>query len=379
SVSLRADPKKPVTARIDLGAPERPTAMVLPIEVSAGTSKMVIERGVIVDYGPRKVVDVPQRWQGGMRLRGQPETFDFGQTGAHVRAGEQSCGGDRRKAITMHPPYVGGVGYAFARLDPIRLPPKPKAVFRALVGKGDGSDPGDGILYRVAVIDESGQETVLAEKTVAQHKWELIEADLSRFAGKEVQLKLISDVGPNDNSIGDWACWADLRIETPGTELTYTLLDDPYALRREPGPHMIQGVTEEQLRTARRGWLHYDGMGLSGNIPPYQTYAELNGVPIGMLAPAGGDEVHGKWAEDVRLELPREAIAALRPLNQLVIHNPQRDYFKVRRFWIELELQDGRKCSSYISDVTFTQPPEWPYAEGILVPFSRAITVYISF
>jgi hypothetical protein len=62
-----------------------------------------------------------------------------------------------------------------------------------------------------------------------------------------------------------------------------------------------------------------------------------------------------------------------------VLKNPQRDYFKVRRFWIELELADGRKCSSEVSSATYTQPPGWTYAEGIGVPFGEYITIDIWF
>jgi len=61
------------------------------------------------------------------------------------------------------------------------------------------------------------------------------------------------------------------------------------------------------------------------------------------------------------------------------LKNPQSDYFKVRRFWIELELADGRKCSSEVSSATYTQPPGWTYAEGIGVPFGEDITTDIWF
>jgi len=44
-----------------------------------------------------------------------------------------------------------------------------------------------------------------------------------------------------------------------------------------------------------------------------------------------------------------------------------------------LELADGRKCSSDISVATYTQPPSWPYMEGIGVPFGQDITVEIWF
>jgi hypothetical protein len=51
----------------------------------------------------------------------------------------------------------------------------------------------------------------------------------------------------------------------------------------------------------------------------------------------------------------------------------------VRRFWLELQLADGRKCSSDTSTATFTQPPSWPYAEGIGVPHGTDIAVDVWF
>jgi hypothetical protein len=49
--------------------------------------------------------------------------------------------------------------------------------------------------------------------TVTNHAWHAIEADLAPWAGQSVRFKLIADVGPRNNSSGDWACWAQPRIE----------------------------------------------------------------------------------------------------------------------------------------------------------------------
>ena len=59
----------------------------------------------------------------------------------------------------------------------------------------------------------------IGETLVKEHEWAPIEGDLSDFAGKTVRIKLISDVGKNDNSTGDWACWAEMRIETVSPSL----------------------------------------------------------------------------------------------------------------------------------------------------------------
>jgi len=57
--------------------------------------------------------------------------------------------------------------------------------------------------------------------------WTPLEADLSRWAGRKIKLKLMADVGPHDNSSGDWACWSRLRLESLVPELQTTLRDRP--------------------------------------------------------------------------------------------------------------------------------------------------------
>ena len=180
-----------------------------------------------------------------------------------------------------------------------------------------------------------------------------------------MRLKLIIDAGADDNTSGDWACAAEMRIETLQPQLLRMLEGGTEAMRREPGPFPVTGLTIEDLRGARSGRVHYDGIGLSGTGEAYGSFAVLNGVELGNMAPAGGNEAQGIWAEDVTVELTPEAIATLGFRNLFEVHNPKRDWFKVRRFWIELELADGRAVSSQISVAAYTQPPEWPYAEGI--------------
>jgi len=214
---------------------------------------------------------------------------------------------------------------------------------------------------------------------VTTHAWLPIEADLSAWAGKTVRIKLVTDVGRADNSEGDWGCWADMRLESKGKLLQRTLQSDSGAFRTEPGPMPVPGLTVGLLRGAKQGWLHYDGIGLSGGSGQYGSSAMVNGIEIGPMAPAGGDEGKGVWAEKVSVPLTPAAMATLAFRNRFVLLNTGKDWFKVRRFWLELELADGRKCSSDISSSAFTQPPGWPHAEGVGVPFGEDITVDIWF
>ena len=368
-------PHEPTLVSIDLGKPEGESAEILTVEIRSGEIKQQIQRGMRVENAVRSVVSMPARWRGGIRLRGQREKFGYGNTRAYVNSERVTCGKIAKQGLAVHPPWTGGVGYALALYDPITLPADPPAAFRALVGKRDGSVPGDGILYKVAVIDEEGEEAVMGRTLVEKRQWLPIQADLSDFAGETVQIKLISDVGEGDDSSGDWACWADMRIETPKPSLTRILDENTEQYRREPGPFPVKNLTVEDMRGAKRGWLHYDGMGLSGAGKKYGSFAVLNGAELGYMTPAVGDETRNIWAESVSVPLTPEAIRKLSFRNQFKLKNPRRDYFKVRRFWIELELADGRKCSSEISSATYTQPPGWRHAEGIGVPQGDDITV----
>jgi len=186
----------------------------IPLQVKAGP--WTLQRKWKLSFKPTMVavVTFPERYQPKQCLRKGQETPISGDSHATATWSDYTCGGVAKKSLAMHPPYNTGVGYVFALFETVNLPASPKATFRCLVGKGDGSDPGDGILYRVAVVEPDGRQTVVAEKQWIQHAWTPIEADLTAWAGKPIRLKLIADVGPADNSSGDWACWSEMRIES---------------------------------------------------------------------------------------------------------------------------------------------------------------------
>jgi len=326
------------------------------------------------------LVELPDSFTAGQCLRGGKETeiLPESRTIARLRKA-MTCGDKTNDGIFMHPPWQGGVGYAFVLFDPVQLPAEPKGAFRCVIGKADGSDPGDGVLFRAAAVDDWGKETVIAEKQWIQHAWTPLEGDLSPWAGKKIRIKLITDVGPKDNSSGDWACWAGFRIETREPAIVVTLYDKPVRLAHEPGPHPVPGLRLDDLGKAKRGRLHFQAQGLEAS-PPYVSRAEINGVLIGKLPGGkGSNEVKNIWSETMAVALPPKAILSLAAKNRLKVLNPGNDCFKIRGFWIELELADGRKCSSRIATTVYTQPPTWPYAEGVSVPRDQSIESDIVF
>jgi len=146
----------------------------------------------------------------GIQIRGRAAEPVRAGTGARSTAGTVICGGVAKSGLTMHPPYLEGTGLAFMRYS-LELPDRP-VEFSAAVGKGDGSDPGDGIYYRVEV-EVDGARKVVAEQHVGTHAWKPVAADLSAWRGRRVMLFLVADCGPKDNSAGDWAAWGDLKLK----------------------------------------------------------------------------------------------------------------------------------------------------------------------
>jgi hypothetical protein len=160
----------------------------------------------------KKAVTLPAWYARGMALRNQPEQALDSSTGAQLHAASSSCGGETKpRGLFMHPPYMGGTGYTFARYA-LTLPREPQT-FRCRVGKQDGSDPGDGILFKVVVEEADGKRTEIARRLVTAHAWHALEGALTPWAGKSIALLLITDVGEKNNSSGDWAAWSDLRLE----------------------------------------------------------------------------------------------------------------------------------------------------------------------
>lgn len=372
------EPNQPLSTRVSLGTPASESAEILELSLRSGPAVERREIGLRTVRAVSTLAPWPAKHTDGMSFRGQHETAEFGTSGTVVTPRAAGCGGIEKNVLFMHPPWQGGVGYCYAVFDPVHLPAAPVAVMRASLGKEDGSDPGDGILFKLVVLDDSGVESVAGQGTVTRHEWQPFEADLSRWAGKKVRLKLVTDVGTSDNSSGDWGCWADLRIESREPMLARALEPDVERLRRSAGPHAISGPRIEDLRSATNGWLHYEGKGLEGS-GPYGTVALLNGVELGDMAGAHGDEINGLFSAPATMALNPAAIRSLGRRNLVTLRNPRHDCFSVRRFWIELEWSDGRRGSSDISTATYTQPSGWKYAEGILVPADQDLAVELWF
>ena len=106
----------------------------------------------------------------------------------------------------MHPPYRPKPGTVFAeyRLQlpatrPIRL-----TFFNAIRDSAPNEPKSDGVTFRVWANGEQ-----LFERHTDAKVWTPGEADLSRFAGREILLRLESHPGPKHNTVCDSSFWGD--------------------------------------------------------------------------------------------------------------------------------------------------------------------------
>ncbi len=144
----------------------------------------------------------------GIQFRGKAEEPLTADSGASFRAASSTVGGVEKAGFFCHPPYQGGVGLAFGEFE-VALPDEPCA-FETLVGFTDGSSTEDGCVFSLQAREPpagsqpaGGWETVGSLQFAELKRWMPFRADLTKFRGKRVALRLVADVGPADNSHSD--------------------------------------------------------------------------------------------------------------------------------------------------------------------------------
>ncbi len=213
--SLQLQPKQPSKVEFNFLPDNKPSTQELTLKINMGkilqnhTFKFTtLERPVVVkpplteDFQVATQLDGQAKPQGGLQ----------GSANAML-VSDFSAGGVKKSALFMHPPWRGGTGKTFT-LHEVNLPDNLDCVFKSSVGKRDSTDIGDGIFLEVRVIDKDKKEHVVAKKHIIKHEWSDFQADLTPWKGQQITLKLVSDCGPNRNTIGDHAGWAETRIES---------------------------------------------------------------------------------------------------------------------------------------------------------------------
>ena len=164
-------------------------------------------------YYDKPLVYMPIGWQGSA-----PVSRAFLHVGPATR-------GATRRAVSMHPPWRPGGGTIFAEYR-LKLPDtRPlKLVFaNAIRDHGASEPPSDGVTFRVWAGDEK-----LFERHTDSKVWLAGEADLGRFAGKTILLRLESHPGPKRDTTCDSSHWAEPTVVagTPPAPLTEAESED---------------------------------------------------------------------------------------------------------------------------------------------------------
>lgn len=176
----------------------------------------------------------------GMRIRGGMETRIDRSSGAHCNLGKVRIGNEQRSAISVHPPYRGGVGYTYWTKD-VTVKGSPDLHYS--IGMGPRSpERSDGVWFSVhAAVIENGQAgpyRLLQESSTKAHEWTEKAVSLESYAGKTIRLKFIADCGPNDNSTTDHAYWSDVIILQPGEHMNS--LTPPESFMTWIGPEFFE-------------------------------------------------------------------------------------------------------------------------------------------
>ena len=130
--------------------------------------------------------------------------------------------GQKHNAYRVHPPYKGGVGYAFWERE-LTVPTDGR--LELYTGMGPKSpERSDGVWFKVLVAEASrpAEYTQVFEHSQKAFQWEPHQVSLAKFAGQRVRLKFVADCGPNDNSTTDHAHWGDVVVVGSGGQAKWT-------------------------------------------------------------------------------------------------------------------------------------------------------------
>lgn len=218
-----------------------------------------------------------------------------------------------------------------------------------------------------------GTIVVWARQYAARGQWESHQADLSPFAGKSVTIKLITDVGPANDSNSDWACWGQPRVVMADPAMAVEVHDARPAEAFLPPPERLTDLTADDLRKVRSAEITMETAGVNGG--PYTSFVYFNDVKVGTTPESSSDTA---WSSG-KVPLSSEAIGMIGPTNRLVIRNPGGDWMKVRRVCLHFTLSDGRRGSSWIDVGPYTSAAGWAHQEGTAVPLGADLpTVWLS-
>jgi hypothetical protein len=118
---------------------------------------------------------------------------------------------DGRDSILLHCPWRGGTGISFVEYD-LELPAVRPIAFDFAIAMQEGmTEQSDGATFRASIRAE-GESLTLCDEHRKSTEWKEFAADLSRWSGRRLTLRLEIGPGPDDNPGWDYSLWGDPRI-----------------------------------------------------------------------------------------------------------------------------------------------------------------------
>jgi len=113
--------------------------------------------------------------------------------------------------ILLHCPWRVGTGISFVEYD-LDLPATKPVIFTfAVAMQRVLTENSDGAVFR-ALVKAGKESAILCDEHRKSTDWKEFEADLSRWAGKRVTLRLEVGPGPKDDPGWDYSLWGDPKI-----------------------------------------------------------------------------------------------------------------------------------------------------------------------
>jgi hypothetical protein len=361
------------SAEFNLSKVNKETLLKLPVVISSGqlTFKKTLTATATASKGILAVLPIGYEKRG-VILSNNKFINDVKKYGATVHAAKRECGGLAKSGLSLRPPRMKTkAGFTYALLKKISLPDLNDLRFLAEIGRYDKCPAKDETVFKL-MIKSNEHNKIIGKWNLKNAQWKAIECDLTPWRGKQIEIVLLVGSAKSiAHSYNTFGCWTNMKIISSKNSFLWSLPD--IELRFIPSPAPLPKVTRELLRQAKKAWISYEGQDFT------DCELELNGVMIGKIKPANGCVWKDIWSSPTSIELQASAITELRLHNQLIIHNPRRDFFKIRNFKLEVEMNDGKRYSSLISASQFTQPGRWRYIAGTGVPFRKNVEISIWF
>ncbi|MCP4641618.1 MAG: hypothetical protein GY851_14335 [bacterium] len=150
-------------------------------------------------------------------LRNQPRALlRESEPGARLVYREKAeIAGERHEAYFAHPPFGQGFGPGHLVWSRDVHVPDASPVLSFHTGLSKAPNPSDGVTFRIEVDDAKGTR-ILFEQYHTAYEWQAHRVDMAPWKGREMEIRFVTDCGPNDHTTADHAYWGDVYMHERG-------------------------------------------------------------------------------------------------------------------------------------------------------------------